>query len=175
MEMGRNLLGVVTQSLWGGSPAQRPIFNHAIMCTLALLEFYTYAWYEYHDDATLSYMDDALHRFHTLKDDFLLGPGGKISKAKANALGMELLKKWMVDEETNAETWTPSKKRHELNAWGDYISYEIDVSKVLNAHFDIPKIHLMSHWARRIRWYGALHKYSTERHEQVHKMDLKDG
>jgi hypothetical protein len=28
-EMNRYLLGVVTQSLRGGSPAQRPIFNHA--------------------------------------------------------------------------------------------------------------------------------------------------
>ena len=35
-EMSRYLLGVVTQSLRGGIPAQRPIFNHAIECTRAL-------------------------------------------------------------------------------------------------------------------------------------------
>jgi len=34
-EMSQYLLGVVTQSLRGGSPAQRPIFNHAIECTQA--------------------------------------------------------------------------------------------------------------------------------------------
>jgi hypothetical protein len=39
-EMSRYLLGVVTQSLQGGSPAERPIFNHAIECTRALLAFY---------------------------------------------------------------------------------------------------------------------------------------
>jgi len=38
-EMSRYLLGVVTQSLRGGSPTQRPIFNRAIECTRALLEF----------------------------------------------------------------------------------------------------------------------------------------
>jgi hypothetical protein len=42
-EISRYLHGVVTQSLQGGSPAQRPIFNRAIECTRALLEFYMYA------------------------------------------------------------------------------------------------------------------------------------
>jgi hypothetical protein len=127
-EMSWYLLGVVTQSLRGESPAQRPIFNRAIECTRALLEFYMYAPYKSHDDATLSYMENALCRFHTFKDVFLLGRAGKKAKAKANALRTELVKKRNVDQETNAETWTPSKKHHEMNAWRDYISHEIDVS-----------------------------------------------
>jgi len=52
-----------------------------------------YAPYESHDDATLSYMEDSLHRFHTFKDVFVLGQAGKKAKAKANALRMELVKK----------------------------------------------------------------------------------
>jgi len=44
-EMSRNLLGVETQFPPGGSPAQRPIFNRAIECTRAWLEFYMYARY----------------------------------------------------------------------------------------------------------------------------------
>ena len=174
-EMSRYLLGVVTQSVRGGSPAQRPIFNCPIECTRALFEFYMYARYKSHDDATLSYMEDALHRFHTFKDVFLLGRAGRKAKAKANALRRELVKKRKVDEETNAETWTPSKKRREMNAWRDYISHEIDVSKELDADFNFPKIHLMSHWAEQVRRYGALQQYSAERHEQAHKTNLKDG
>jgi len=173
--MSRYLLGVVTQSLRGGSPAQRPIFNCAIVCTRALLEFYMYARYKSHVDATLSYMEDALCRFHTFKDVFLLGRAGKKVKAKGNALRTELVKKRKVDEETNAETWTPSKKRREMNAWRDYISHEIYVSKELDADFKFPKIHLMSHWVEQIRRYGALQQYSAERHEQAHKTNLKDG
>jgi len=111
MEMSRYLLGVVTQSLRGGSPAQRPIFNHAIDFTRALLEIYMYARYKSHDDATLSYIDDALCRFHTCKDLFLLRRAGKKAKAKANALRTELVKKRKVDDETNAEIWTASKKQ----------------------------------------------------------------
>jgi hypothetical protein len=51
-----------------------------------LLEFYIYAGYKSHHDATLRYMQDALHRFHTFKDVLLLGRAGKKAKAKANAL-----------------------------------------------------------------------------------------
>jgi len=150
-EMSRYLLGVVTQSLRGGSPTQRHIFNCAIEYTRALLQFYMYAQYKSHNDATLSYMEDALHRFHTFKDVFLLGRAGKKAKAKANALRTELVKKRKVDEEANAETWTPSKKRRQMNAWWDYISHEIDVSKELDADFNFPKIHLVSHWVEQIR------------------------
>jgi len=72
-EMSRYLPGVVTQSLQGRSPAQHPIFNRAIECTQVLLEFYMYTRYKTHDVATFSYMEDALHYFHTFKDVFLLG------------------------------------------------------------------------------------------------------
>jgi hypothetical protein len=91
--MSRYLLGIVTQSLRGGSPAQRPIFNRAIECTWALLEFYMYARYISHDDATLSYLEDASHGFHTCKDVILLGRAGKQAKAKPNSLRTALVKK----------------------------------------------------------------------------------
>jgi len=42
-------------------------------------------------------MEDALHRFDTFKDVFLLGQAGKNAKAKANALRTELVKKQIVD------------------------------------------------------------------------------
>ena len=74
-EMSRYLLGVVTQSARGGSPTQRPIFNCAIECIPALLEFNMYAPYESHDGATLSYIEDALCLFHNFEDVFLLRRG----------------------------------------------------------------------------------------------------
>jgi hypothetical protein len=104
-------------------------------------------------------MEVALHRFHTFKDVFLLRRAGKKAKAKANALRTELVKKRMVDEETNAETWTPSKMWHEMNTWRDYISHEIDISKELDADFNFPKIHMMSHWAEQVRRDGAVQQY----------------
>jgi len=123
----------------------------------------------------LSYMEDSLHRFHIFKDVFLLGRASKKGKTKANALRMELVKKRKVDEKTSPETWTLSKKQRQMNAWRDFISHEIHVSKKLDAYFNIPKIHLMSHWVKQIPQHGAFQQYSAERHEQAHKPNLKDG
>jgi hypothetical protein len=69
-EMSRYLLGVVTQSLPGGSTTQHPIFNRVMQCTPELLEVYRYAQYTSHDDETLSYMEDSLCVWQTLKDVF---------------------------------------------------------------------------------------------------------
>jgi len=73
-------------------------------CTRVLLDLHMYGRYIAHDDVTLIYMDDALHRFRTVKYDFLLGRAGRKEKAKAIPLRMELVKKRKVDKETNAAT-----------------------------------------------------------------------
>jgi hypothetical protein len=109
------------------------------------------------------------------KDVFLLRRAGKKAKAKANALTIECVKKRKVDEESNADTWTPSKKTCEMNAWRHSISHEINTSKELDADCNFLKVHLMSHYAKQIRQYGALQQYSAERHEQAHETNLKDG
>jgi len=169
------MLGVETQSLRGGSPTQRPIFNRAIAYTRALLECYMYARYKSHDDATLSSIEDALCHFHTLIDDFLLGRPGRKARAKADAVRTHLVKKRKVVKETTSQTWTPSRKRQEMNAWRDYISHEMDVSQELDADFNFPKIHLMSHWVEQIRRHKAWQQYSAKGHEQANKTTLTDG
>ena len=68
-----------------------------------------YAQYKSHDDATFSYMEDALSRFNTFKEVFLLGQAAKKVKAKTIALRMELVQKRKVDKESLAETWMLSK------------------------------------------------------------------
>jgi len=155
-EMSRYLLGVVTQSLRGESPTQRAIFNHPIEYTQALLEFYMSAQYKSYDNATLSYMEDALRHFHTVRNVFLIRRAGTKAKAKANVLRTELVKKQKVEKETNAKTWTQFKKRREMDARQDYISHKIDVSKELDADFNFLKVHSMSHGVEQIRRYGSL-------------------
>jgi len=142
--MSRYLLGIVTQSLQGGSPAQHPICNRAIESTRALLEFHMYAQYKSHNDATLHYIEDAWCHFHTFKDVFFPGQASKKAKDKANAQRMQLVTKRKVDKETNAETCRPAKKWREMNARQDDIGHEIDLSKKLDADFNFPKIHMMS-------------------------------
>jgi hypothetical protein len=134
-----------------------------------------YAGYKSHDDVTLSSMEDALCRLHAFKDVFLLGQAGINAEAKANALGMGLVTKRMVAQETNVETWTASKKWGETNAWRDYIIYEIDVSKELDGDFNFPMIDLISHWVEQIHQYRALEQDFAEIHEQAHKTSPKYG
>jgi len=174
-KLSRYLVGVATQSLRGGSPAQHPICNRAIEFIWVLLQFYMYARYKSHNNATLNNMEDTFHWFHTFKDDFLIGQARTMTKVKASALKSELMKKQKVDKETNAKTWTPCKKRREMNSLRDYISHKIDVSKELDADFNFPKIHLMSHWAHQICPYGAMQQYSGKRYEEVYKTNLKDS
>jgi hypothetical protein len=149
-EMSRYLLAVVTQSRQGGNPAQRPIFTRAIQCIRTLIELYMYARYTSYEDATLSYMDDTLRSFHTFKDVFFLRRAGTKAKAKAKALRTELVKKRNVNKETNADCWMTPKKGREMSAWRNYSSHQIDISNQLDANYDSPKIHLMSHSAEQI-------------------------
>ena len=69
--MNQYLLGLVTLMRQGGSPAQRPLFNRTIECRQALLEFYIYAKYTSHDDATLSYIGTCLLLVSPLQRGFL--------------------------------------------------------------------------------------------------------
>jgi len=138
------------------------------------IEFCLYGQYKSDADATLSYMEDTLCHFHAFKDVFLLGRASKQWKAKANSLRTILVKMRKVAEGTNAENSMLSKKQHKINRWRKYISHEIDISKKLDADCNFPKIHLMSHWVKHVRWYRALQLYSAVRHEQAHKMNHKD-
>jgi len=120
-------------------------------------------------------MQGAFPHFHILKDDISLGQVGNKVKAKANELRIEHVKMQKSDKEINAETWTPSKNRHKMNAWWEHIIHEIDVSNELDANINIPRIHLMSDWVKYIRQYGVLQQHSAKSHEQAHEMNRQDG
>jgi hypothetical protein len=61
-----------------------------------------YARSKSHDDATLSYLKDALYHFHSFKDEFLLGQAGKKAKPKAKFHEKGLVRIRKVDEETTS-------------------------------------------------------------------------
>jgi hypothetical protein len=91
-EVSRYLLRVVTQSLGGGCPNEHSIVNHSIECLRALLQFSMYVQYTSRDDVTLSYMEDALLRCHTLKNAFSLQRAVKNTKANVNAVRTDIMK-----------------------------------------------------------------------------------
>jgi len=101
-------------------------------------------------------MEGTLRYIPSSKDVFLLGLAGKKAKVKAHGFRTSLLKKQIVADKTSYDSWKPSMKQRETNAWWDYISHQIDVSKELDADVVFPKIQVMSHWVQQIRKYGAL-------------------
>jgi hypothetical protein len=75
------------------------------------------------------------------------------------------MKKRNVDKKTNAERGAPSNMRHEMNAWLDFVSPEIDVSNELDAVFNFPRIHMNSPLVEQIPRYKAWQQFSPEGHE----------
>lgn len=71
-------------------------------------------------------------------------------QAKPNALRTDLGNKRKVNKECNAKQWQSCKNRAKMNPWWNSISYVIDVSMELDADFNFPTIHLMSHWVKLI-------------------------
>jgi hypothetical protein len=69
--MSRFLVALLRSALRTPSSSQRGVFNKALECCRALVEFYFYAQYESYDEETLGLMDEALKRFHTFKRVFL--------------------------------------------------------------------------------------------------------
>jgi hypothetical protein len=57
----------------------------------------------------------------------------------------------MVDEATNIENWPITNKWRKTNAWREYISHMMDISRGLEADFNYPNIELMSHLAEQVR------------------------
>jgi len=78
------------------------------------------------------------------------------------------VRKPIVDKETNADTSKPSKKRPEMNAWQQYFSHKIDVSKNFDSVFYFPRFNFMSHRVEQIHRYITLHQYSAARHDHAH-------
>jgi len=170
----RYLFEVGTQSLQDGTPTQCSIFNRAIQCTQECLDFYMYSRYASHNNAKLSYMEDAYRRFPTFKSIFLLWWAGNKAKAKTYALRMELVKKRKVDKVTNPETWTLLNTQDEITPWLGYIIPKENSSMAVDTNVIHQTIHLISHRVEQMRSYGALQLHSAKRHEQVHETNLKD-
>ena len=66
----RFLVAILSCALRAPFASQRDVFNQAIECSRALVEFYFYSQYNSHDEQTLGLMSTALRNFHHFKDVF---------------------------------------------------------------------------------------------------------
>jgi hypothetical protein len=125
-QMSTFLLAVLRNALHGPTPAQRAVFDRAILCSRALLEFFFYTSYRSHDQATLDYMENALRRFHENKDDFLRYRAGKRVVAGAHDLRADLIKQHDDDlAQRRRDGHSSAALQAERHSWNAFIDAEV--------------------------------------------------
>jgi Plavaka transposase len=170
--MSRFLIGVLRNALRTPSASQRGVFNQAIECSRALVEFYFYSQYESHDEQTLALMSAALRDFHHSKNVFRQFRAGKKitqeGKARRKDLNAER------DEELKSTKFkTAAHRERQRKAWNDFIHVEMVEHRDEGGDFNFPKIHQMLHFREQIQRYGCLKQWSTETGESSHRTQIK--
>jgi len=147
-----------------GSQVQE--FNKAIQCVRSMSDFYLMTQYDSHTDKTVSYMQKYLREFHGRKGVFLHYHASKGAKRAAAEAHKVLLKE---QTETSVKGLTASEKVKLRQK--DALERRNLVDKILReaAHYNFPKMHLISHYAEQIPKFSALKQYSTDISECMHK------
>jgi hypothetical protein len=122
--------------------------------------------YPSHTDQTVSYLQQYLREFHENKAVFLRFRADKKTKKAAAEAHKTLLKQQgrvSVQDLTTSEK-IKLQKENTMERQGL-------VEEILTegAHYNFPKIHLISHYAEQIPKFGALGQYSTDISEAMHK------
>jgi hypothetical protein len=131
-----------------------------------MTDFYLMTQYDSHTDKTVSYMQKYLREFHETKGVFLRYRAGKGAKRAAAEAHKVLLKE---QTETSVKGLTASEKAKVRQE--DGLEHWNLVDEILReaAHYNFPKMHLISHYAEQIPKFGALKQYSTDISECMHK------
>ena len=146
-------------------------FNKAIRCVCSMTDFYLMTQYDSHTDKTISYMQEYLRGFHNTKDVFLRFRAGKGAKKAAAEAHKNLLREQSQASSSNL-TMSEKAKMHQANT----LERRELVDDILKegAHYNFPKMHLISHDPEQIPKFGALGQFYTEISECMYK-SLKDA
>ena len=170
--MSHFLVAILRCALRAPSASQRGIFNQAIECSRALVEFYFYSQYDSHDEQTLGLMSTALRDFHHFKDVFRQFRAGKSVTQKGKARRKELIV--ARDEKLKLMKFkTVAHRECQCKSWNEFISAEMIEHHADGSDFNFPKIHQMLHFCEQIKRYGCLKQWSTETGESSHHMQIK--
>jgi hypothetical protein len=171
---GKVILGTFTAALRRNAdqkhatPFQIQEFNKAIRCVRSITDFYLMTQYDSHTDQTISYLQEYLRTFHETKNVFLRFRAGKKAKRAAAEAHKNLLHE-QTESQASAQNLTASEKA-KIRQGNSFERQEL-VDEILKdgAHYNFPKIHLISHYAEQIPKFGGLGQYSTEISETMHK------
>lgn len=168
--MSRYLLAVLSASLRKPSIQQRGQFRKVICCTQALLDFIMCCKLDVQTTLSLEMMDIFLNKFHEGKEIFLEFRAGKRVAEEAKLQNSERIRARTkhLAQFSKANGVTESQKYNNKT--------QKQAEKVLRdgAHFNFPKLHMLTHFRSQIERFGCLEMWSTELGESLHRTLVKD-
>jgi len=177
----RFLLGVFTAALSRTTDADpiasrhKPFCHKAILCVRYITDYILISQYPLHSPRTIQSMKDYLEDFHKHKEVCLRFRATKSVKnaAKQASKGLrEEHQRLLASDDLRQQT--PAKRQklqQELRLETEELVHDFLTT---GAHYNFPKMHLISHFADQITRYGSLPQYSTEICKASHK-PLKDA
>lgn len=162
---GRFVLAVLDAALFNPANQQeRHDFASILNCTRTLIDFHLLSKQPLHDETSLNLMDSYLKEFHEVKAVFLkyrMGKRGKNAGTKAVSLYyLDLFDgKMPTAAQKKAMTASQKEERDELRK----------VAEMGACDFNLPKLHLISHFVGTIMGFGSLLGWSSEVTEALHK------
>ena len=166
------LVAVLRCALRAASATQRDVFNQAIECSRALVEFYFYAPYNSHDEQTFGLMSTARRNFHHFKDVFRQFRAGKRVTKEGKARRKELIAE-RDDELKSMKFKTAAHCECQRKSWNEFINTEMVEHHADGGDFNFPKIHQMLYFCEQIQRHGYLKQWSTKTRESSHRMQIK--
>jgi len=170
--MSRFLVAILRCALYVPSTSQCDVFNQAIECSRALVDFYFYSQYDSHDEQTLGLMSTALRNFHHFKDVFRQFRASKRVTQEDKAHRKELITE-SDDELKSMKFKTAAHRECQYKSWNEFINAEMVEHYADGGNFNFPKIYQMLHFREQIQHYGCLKQWSMETGESSHCMQIK--
>jgi len=174
--LGHVIGPVFAVTLLNPSASQRIPFTQALLLVKNIVYFHLMAWYRYHTEATITYMENYLEEFHCHKDVFSRCHASKCTKKVSEALKTQLTLNKPEERESDSawDNRSAGAKHSRIDEDKTQIGSETAQHLVNQSDFIIVKMHLLNHFSDHIRQLCNLLNVSSELAEKA-MIDLKQA
>ena len=156
------------------SPAAQSDCNIAIRCVRGITNFYLIVHYHRHTYQTISYMQKYVQEFHQFVHIFSVFRATQADRKQASKAAKELAD-CQTRQATIVQYFTGTATQRRKQRAVDTQGRKQPVHNILQQEtFNVPKLHLLTHYGAQIQDFGNLLQYCTKIIESVHKL-LKDA
>jgi len=173
--LGPCISAVLASALRNPDSSHYHNFKSALKCVSALVDISLMAQHRSHTRDTPVYMERYLQTFHRTKAIFLELRISKATRAEANRQDRDLREQMANQHANEARHNTAAKRRRQVDqARLERANQRAYLIRREN-HFNLIKMHYLSHVACHVRHFRSISMYSTEISELAQKEHIKDG